>query len=319
MNDENDRPRLNLLAVGGAHVDRRGQIAGLFVPGASNPGIMREEVGGGVFNALRNAAAHGVSASLLSLRGGDATGAIVQRAIAEAGIADLSVTFLDRQTASYTALIDRDGELIAGLADMSLYDIAFAKQLSRKTSREAIEAADAVLCDANMPPDALAALAEIAGEKPLYAIAISPVKSLRLAEVLPRLSCVFMNVREAAGLSGLTVADGLTKVVAALRKRGLRQAVITAGHEPVTGYDAEGVFSVAPPQPRRIADVTGAGDALAGVTISGLMRGAKLREALRQGMAAAVLAVESPMAVPDFDQAGFDETLARVPQVRAVG
>jgi sugar/nucleoside kinase (ribokinase family) len=318
MPDKTIARTLSLLAVGGAHVDRRGQIAGLFVPGASNPGVMHEEVGGGVFNALRNASARGVTASLLSLRGGDATGDIVARAISAAGIEDLSVTFLDRQTASYTAFIDRDGELIAGLADMALYDTAFAKQLGRRKSRDAIERADAILCDANMPPEALEALAEMAGEMPLYAIAISPVKSLRLSGVLPRLSCLFMNVREAAGLSGLTMADGVPKIIEALRGRGLEAAVITAGHEPVVGYDSHGVFSVTPPQPRQIADVTGAGDALAGVTIAGLMRGAELREALREGMAAAVLAVESPLAVPEFDQAGFDGTLARVPDVEPV-
>ena len=44
-----------LLAVGGAHVDRRGQMTDVFVPGASIPGTMREDVGGGAFNALRTA------------------------------------------------------------------------------------------------------------------------------------------------------------------------------------------------------------------------------------------------------------------------
>jgi pseudouridine kinase len=319
MPDERAAKTLSLLAVGGAHVDRRGQVAGLFVPGASNPGVMKEEVGGGVFNALRNASARGIRASLLSLRGGDATGAVVAKAVVEAGIADLSATFLDRQTASYTALLDREGELIAGLADMTLYDTVFAKQLSRRTSREAVEAADAVLCDANMPPDALAALAAMTGGKPLYAIAISPVKSLRLAGVLPQLACLFMNIREAAGLSGLRVADGAPKIIAALRGQGLAAAVITAGREPVLAYDSAGIFSLTPPQPRRIVDVTGAGDALAGMSIAAMMRGADLRAALREGMAAAIRAVESPLAVPDFDLADFDKTLDRVPAIELIG
>ncbi|TIW64428.1 MAG: carbohydrate kinase, partial [Mesorhizobium sp.] len=61
----------NILAVGGAHIDRRGQVSGPYVPAASNPGTMREDVGGGVFNALRSVVRRGVSASLLSMRGGD--------------------------------------------------------------------------------------------------------------------------------------------------------------------------------------------------------------------------------------------------------
>ncbi|TIU13799.1 MAG: carbohydrate kinase, partial [Mesorhizobium sp.] len=44
-----------ILAVGGAYIDRRGQVSGAFLPAASNPGTMREDVGGAVFNALRGA------------------------------------------------------------------------------------------------------------------------------------------------------------------------------------------------------------------------------------------------------------------------
>ncbi|MBZ9874756.1 hypothetical protein LB542_28405, partial [Mesorhizobium sp. BR1-1-9] len=58
-----------VLAVGGAHIDRRGQVSGAYVPAASNPGTMREDVGGGVFNALRSTVRRGVSGSLLSVRG----------------------------------------------------------------------------------------------------------------------------------------------------------------------------------------------------------------------------------------------------------
>ncbi|RUY20858.1 carbohydrate kinase, partial [Mesorhizobium sp. M7A.F.Ca.CA.004.12.1.1] len=79
-----------ILAIGGAHIDRRGQVSGAYVPAASNPGTMREDVGGGVFNALRSAVRRGVSASLMSVRGGDAAADTVSRAIAETGITDLS-------------------------------------------------------------------------------------------------------------------------------------------------------------------------------------------------------------------------------------
>ncbi|TIW54703.1 MAG: carbohydrate kinase, partial [Mesorhizobium sp.] len=140
-----------ILALGGAHIDRRGQVSGTYVPAASNPGMMREDVGGVVFNALRSVVKRGVSASLISVRGGDAAADTVASAIDNAGITDLSVVFLDRTTPSYTALIDAEGELIVGLADMALYDLAFPKQIRRSKVREAIAAADAILCDANLP------------------------------------------------------------------------------------------------------------------------------------------------------------------------
>ena len=302
----------HLLAVGGAHIDRRGQVLGNYVPGTSNPGVLAEEVGGVVFNALRNAVKRGVTASLLSVRGGDAAGDNVARAIAHAGIEDLSVVFLDRSTPSYTALLDRDGELIAGLADMGLYELAFAKQLGRSKVREAAAAAGAILCDANLPEAGLAKLMVVAAGKPVFAIAISPAKVVRLAGLLKDISCLFMNRHEARRLAGIENAS-IAEIVTSLRGKGLLQGAITAGGEAVTGFDQKGAFSILPPQAKRVADVTGAGDALAGATIAAMIKGHGLRKALREGLAAAMLTVESPTAVADFSTREFTAALALVP------
>jgi pseudouridine kinase len=303
----------NILAVGGAHIDRRGQVAGAYVPAASNPGTMREDVGGGVFNALRNAVRRGASASLLSVRGGDAAADTVSSAIAGSGIADLSVVFLDRTTPSYTALIDRDGELIVGFADMALYDLAFPKQIRRAKVRAAIAIADAVLCDANLPSTALQRLVALSTGKPVFAIAISPAKIVRLAPVLGALALVFMNRREALALAGLDSAATQQDIVDGLRRAGLNSGVVTAGGSPMLGFDAAGAFSILPPCPRKVTDVTGAGDALAGATVAALLRGLPLRAALREGIAGATLAIESAEAVPAFTAASFTEALALVP------
>ncbi|TPL29685.1 MULTISPECIES: carbohydrate kinase family protein [unclassified Mesorhizobium] len=303
-----------VLAVGGAHIDRRGQVSGAYVPAASNPGTMREDVGGGVFNALRSTVRRGVSGSLLSVRGGDAAADTVSRAIAEAGIADLSAVFLDRTTPSYTALIDREGELLVGFADMALYELAFAKQIRRSRVREEIAAADAVLCDANLPSAALERLVSLAAGKPVFAIAISPAKVVRLTPVLGGLAVAFMNRREAVALAGLDDAASQKTVLDGLRSAGLDSAVVTAGGGPVLGFDRDGSFAVVPPPPRKVVDVTGAGDALAGATVAALLRGMPLRAALREGVAAATLAIESAGAVPDFTTTTFAQALALVPE-----
>ncbi|MGN6769813.1 MAG: carbohydrate kinase family protein [Rhizobiaceae bacterium] len=308
-----------LFAAGGAHIDRRGRVSGSYIPGASNPGIMREEVGGGVFNALRNAVGRGCDGALLSVRGGDMAGEAVARAIGEAGIADLSATFLDRATPSYTAFVEANGDVVAGLADMGLYDLAFAKLLRRRAVRDAIAEADAVLCDANLPEPALERLAGLAGEKPLFAVAISPAKVIRLRPVLSRIACLFMNRREAAALSGGDVDGGPANMVQALAASGLASGVISAGRERIVGFDADGVFEIEPPSPRRTADSTGAGDALAGATVAARMRGEKLREALREGLAAALLTIETDTVVADHDEAASAEALGLVPQARDVG
>jgi len=218
-----------LFAAGGAHIDRRGRISGPYVAGASNPGTMREEAGGGAFNALRNAARRGCEGTLLSVRGGDMAGEAVARAIREAGITDLSATFLDRATPSYTAFVEANGEVVAGLADMGLYDLAFAKLVRRRAIRDAIARADAVLCDANPPEPALERLAFMAGERPLFAVAISPAKVIRLRPILARIACLFMNRREAAVLSAGKAGDDPAIMARTLAGSGMAAGVISAG------------------------------------------------------------------------------------------
>ncbi|MBX9461708.1 MAG: carbohydrate kinase family protein [Aquamicrobium sp.] len=304
------RPRL--FAAGAAHIDRRGRLAGAYVPAASNPGTMSEEVGGGAFNALRNAVRHGVDGSILSLRGGDVAGDAVARAIADAVIGDLSAVFLDRTTPSYTALIDAEGELIAGFADMGLYEIGFPKQVRRSKVRHAVAGADAVLCEANMPATATEALVSQAGDRPVFAIGISPAKVGRLVGVLARLSCLFMNANEARTLAGLESGADVVEAGRVLRDKGLARAVITSGGAPLTAFDAGGIFTIAPSPARFVADVTGAGDAIAGVTVAYLMRGFGFAEALRHGMAAARLTVEASTVVADYDDKAFEAALALV-------
>ncbi len=307
-----------LLGIGGAHIDRRGQVAVDFVPGASNPGSMREDVGGGTFNALRNAVRRGVTGWMMSVRGGDGAGETVARAIHAAGIRDLSVTFLDRSTPSYTALLDRKGDVIAALADMGLYDLAFGKQLRRASVRAALAESDAVLCDANLSADALARLPALAAGKPVFAIAISPAKAVRLTKILPDLACLFLNTREAGALTGLPASAPGLDMLAALRRLGLKRAVLSSGANPVLVLDGPRSFAIAPPGPRKIADVTGAGDALAGATAAALLDGLPFAEAVREGMAAALLALESADAVNSFDASQFAAALALVPQAGTV-
>src|SRR5690606_25348687 len=131
--------------------------------------------------------------------------------------------------------------------------------------------------------------------------------------ILPDLACLFMNRREAAALSGGDAASDPERLAKTLAERQLTAGVITAGRETGIGFDPSGSFARAPPPPRAAADSTGAGDALAGATVAALMHGKPLREAMREGMAAALLTIEMPAAVAVYDKAAFAKALSLVP------
>ena len=193
-----------ILVMGGAHVDRRGRIAGETAPGASNPGSWFVEAGGGAFNAARNLARLGHAVRLVSPRGGDADGDIVAAAAQAAGVEDTPFVFLDRATPSYTAIIERDGNLVIALADMELYRLFSPRRLQQRAMREAMAAAGLILTDANLPADTLSTMSQVAktANVPLAGIAISPAKVGRFREGLSALAFLFMNEAEARALTG---------------------------------------------------------------------------------------------------------------------
>jgi len=302
------------LVLGGAHLDRRATLTGQTRPGASNPGRWYEEPGGGAFNAAQNLARLGNEVQMVSVRGGDQAGETVAQAAEAAGIDDMAQVFLDRATPSYSAILENNGDLLIGVADMDLYDHFSLRQLSRRSIRKAITNSDHLLCDANLPQETLAALADRAASarKTLAAIAISPAKIVRLADLLSHLSILFMNEAEAVTLSGDDTPSGWPN---RMRAAGLQSAVITRGAAPIIGFDGDGIFHIEPPAVEDVADVTGAGDALAAATLNALGRGMPLRQAARAGIAAASITVRCSTATSaDLSAEAVETNMALVPQ-----
>ncbi|MGB3814252.1 MAG: carbohydrate kinase family protein [Shinella sp.] len=309
-----------ILVMGGAHVDRRGRIAGETAPGASNPGAWFVEAGGGAFNAARNLSRLGHRVRLVSPRGGDADGDIVAAAAAAAGVEDTPFIFLDRATPSYTAIIERDGNLVIALADMELYRLFSPRRIQQRAMREAIAAAAVILADANLPAETLAAMCDAAqgAGVPIAGIAISPAKVGRFQNCLPALSFLFMNEAEARTLTGADPENAAGWPLA-LRAAGLSAGVVTRGGKGVIAFDETRAVLVAPPEIPALGDVTGAGDSLASGFLSAWMGGADIGQALRHGVAAATITVRSPLAAAEeMSQAALAAALSLVPEAEWV-
>lgn len=307
-----------ILVLGGAHIDRRGRISGETAPGASNPGAWFEEPGGGGFNAARNLARLGVDVTMISPRGGDPAGELVTEAAYAAGINDRPFVFLDRKTPSYTAILERDGNLVIALADMELYRYFVPRRLAIRWVREAFAANDLILFDANLPEETIAAIVSRANALavPVAAIAISPAKVVKLKPCISGIDHLFLNEAEAAALTG-QCPDKPEDWVPLLGDIGLKSGVITRGQRELIAFGKGGTFCLQPPAIETIADVTGAGDSLAAGILSALMQDLPLEEALRHGVAAAALTVQTPYAVNEKLSADLlAETLALVQRAR---
>ena len=99
-----------------------------------------------------------------------------------------------------------------------------------------------------------------------------------------------------------------------LRGVGLSGGVVTRGGRAVVAFDDNGACVAVPPALPALADVTGAGDALASGFLSARLAGRNLAECLRHGIAAAGITLRSPLAASEeMSAANLEQALALVP------
>jgi sugar/nucleoside kinase (ribokinase family) len=182
-------------------------------------------------------------------------------------------------------------------------------------------AGDFWVVDANLPEETLEFLVEQAMQTgtPVAALAVSPVKVMRLAHLLDRLTILFANRREAAVLLGLepNVTAGTVSLAANLSLTRPTRIVVTAGGEPVI-VARHGETRAFLPLKTDIRAVNGAGDSFAAGTIAAMADGRSLNDAIRFGLAAAALTIEhGSVAAAPFKPGVLSARIAAGPKQQA--
>lgn len=286
------------FCCGGAHLDFTARCKAAFVAGASNPVAVVSSIGGASLNTALNLKRLGNDVRLFSATGDDAAAARIQQSLRDEGLAiDGIVTRSGQRTAAYTAILDRGGDLVAGLADMEIYDSLSAADVLSALERDSRppESGDFLFVDANLPHTVLTALIGVFRELgvTLCAAAVSPAKVGRLKELLPDLDVLFCNRAELAALCKLESEDeaGLQAAAVGLSEtQGLR-LLVTRGAEGAFAFE-HGSVSRFPAFSARVIDVNGAGDAFAAGNLHALGLGQETSEAVALGQAAAAMTLE---------------------------
>lgn len=283
-----------VTVFGAAVIDRLGRSAAPLIAGSSNPGQVATGMGGVGFNMARGLARLGVGVRLIARVGRDADGAWV-RAAAEALAIDVSgLTQSDRYpTGQYLAIHDANGELAFGLADMAIQSELAGEVLDAGLALAATSTLWIVDTNADAPTlERIAAAARAAGPR-LAVNAISARKAPRAAAILAHTSYLFCNRAEAAVLTGRESTADAIDLARALVDTGVETVILTDGAASATVATGKGTWQ-ATPLTVAVADVTGAGDAVAAGFLAQLITrpAGGLADALAHGLAAASLAVE---------------------------
>jgi pseudouridine kinase len=256
----------------------------------SNPGYLKQSLGGVGRNIAENLSRLDVETHLISVIGNDDAGDWIKRTSAEVGL-HLSIIESEK-TPMYFCVMDESNE--------DLVSVAVMKEIEKLTSDEIkkrlplIESADLVAIDTNLSEETFAYACEHI-HKPLFVDAISTQKVVKIRKYLHHIHTLKLNAMEAEVLTGMTfeTMDDLNDMGDFLVQAGVKQVLITLGSTGAYYADKEhAIFRNAIPVD--VKNGTGAGDAfIAGAIYAHLNH----LHPLSVAMANAMINLESEQAV----------------------
>jgi pseudouridine kinase len=284
-----------VVVVGAACLDVKGQIAGDIIAGTSNPGSVRISVGGCARNVAENLARLGMPTALLSVVCQDDFGRTVVQQTERAGVdTDHVLISCEQHSAAYMALLSAHGALLVGVDDTAAASALTPEYIGDHA--DLLQHARMVAMDANVPLESaelLLALCHSAG----VPVALDPVAyapALRYRPLAGSFYLMTPNGVEAQALTGLPVANPEQGAIAAkhLINAGVQIAIITLGQDGLV-YATSDASGYVPAIKLEVVDSTGAGDALTAAVVYALLNDIPVDEAVRLGVSAATLTIES--------------------------
>lgn len=285
-----------VLVIGASSLDVKGRALGPLDPGTSNHGLIRSSSGGVGRNIAENLVRLGVPTTLLSAVGGGGAGKRLLSRSAESGIDTHHVLIdPDGRTGSYMAVLDQNGGVYVSVDDMTIVKRITPRYVNDR--RRLFRDAEMVAIDANLSPATLKTVFRLAERYrvPVCADPTSTNLAPKLRPYLTKLHMITPNTAEATALLGQGPIKDRSEAIAAAKQlvaHGVKIAVITLAEMGVC-YATSNESGHVPALNIDVVDLTGAGDALSATVIFGLLEEIPVSEAIRLGVSAAALTLQS--------------------------
>ncbi|AYC30249.1 carbohydrate kinase [Paenisporosarcina cavernae] len=292
--------RKEIICVGGANIDRKFFLKKELIEGTSNPVSVSESVGGVARNIAENLGRMEHTVRLLTVAGKDADWEKI--ASKTSGFAEVqSVKFSPTgTTGSYSAVVSPSGEMDVAFANMDIYEELSPTYLEEQKSF--LRNASLLISDLNVPKESVTYLRDFAKEEkiPLAIIPVSSPKMDRLPAVLEGIDWLICNKDEAETLlnTSFQQEEAVFEALETIQVRGVRHVIITSGAKGVyVKSDDQPGFFVKAITPKKVVDVTGAGDAFVSATLNAFLAGNKIEDCVQAGLVHATATIESTTTV----------------------
>lgn len=255
--------------------------------------------GGKGANQAVAAAKLGAEVTMVGAVGPDANAAPATALLREAGVDLRHVEEVADVTGLAVITVDAGGEntIIVVPGANAAVTAEFVQR-----HRDAIEGAELVLLQGEIPADGFARAVELAGGR--VVVNLAPVVEVP-REALLRADPLMANEHEAGLILaqlGLPATGSPEEIAARLVGAGFASVVLTLGAQGALVADSDGVVPVASPRVRAV-DTVGAGDAFAGACCHKLVQGETLVDAARFAARVGAFAVTRPGAQPSYPAA----------------
>ena len=283
--------RRQILVVGSCNTDMVIKAAHLPRPGETIlGGTFFMNPGGKGANQAVAIARLGGSVTFICKTGSDIFGHQSQQLFEEEGI-NTSYVFSDSGNPSGVALITVDEKaenciVVASGANANLLPSDLAK------AEEAIELADLILMQLEVPMETVCFVADIAWQKGKKVI-LNPAPAHPLpADLLHHLYLITPNETEAEMITGVKITDDISAVEAArvLSGMGVQHVIITLGSKGAL-ICSDGEAEIVPALKVEAVDTTAAGDVFNGALTVALSEGRNLKESVRFACKASTISV----------------------------
>ncbi len=304
------------LCIGGINLDRKLKALRPLLDGSSNPCIALESPGGVARNVAENLARLGLRTQLLGALGADSAAQTILNHLQSLGVDTRAcLTFQNANTGSYTAVLDAQGQMVIGMADMAITELLTPEALLNAGLASSDHGARLWMADMNLPEASLKWLAQQAREQKrrLVMLAVSEPKMDRLPHDLQGVDTLVLNRGELAAWrdwfdatppqgNAITLAE-VGIIFPKLQIAGLQRLVVTLGEAGLvcmeTGQAQPLHLRPELPPAMQVIDVSGAGDALCAGLCASCLRYPEdaLVQHAKRAMRLAVLTVQTEQTV----------------------
>ncbi len=288
----------SIVVVGGANVDRKFHVQEVSY-GTSNPATISISVGGVARNVAENLGRLGNPVKLITVMGQDQDANFIEETSSAFIQFDLVEKLEHEKTGSYSAVIKKNGELVLGLANMSIYDSLLPNVM--KKYEATLFNAKCIIVDLNCPKVTVEYLQDIAKAKNIdfTIVPVSLAKMKNMPDDLVGVTYFICNQDEAEAYLNMQIEqlEDCEDAINQLLQKGTKNVVLTLGSKGVYIGNSSGIKHLEAIKVNEVNDVTGAGDAFVGAMIHGVLTGENFEEAVNLGLYNASKTIESDYTV----------------------